>query len=251
MAIKVDYKILQDAGLTYAETQVYLTLLELGPVSAGPVLNKTGLQNSVLHRALNSLVQKGLVGFVYSGKNRVYQSEPPQRLLGLLDQKKRGVEEILPILEKKAVVFNQKYSTEMFLGLRGVFSAILSLIEDSIPGDELLSFSVIESHEVQEIYDFYRKYYLVRKEKGIVTKIMGNDRARITWEKQYTAEQLKFLHARYTDIEFPQGVIIFQDKILLIQYGKAPSAVKIKNKEMAENFRRFFYSVYNKEKDFY
>jgi sugar-specific transcriptional regulator TrmB len=251
VAIKVDFKVLQEVGLTYSEVQVYLVLLELGPATAGPLLNKTGFQNSVLHRALNSLVQKGLVGFVFSGKNKVYQSEPPQRLLGLLDQTKKGLEEILPVLEKKTSVFNQKYSSEMFLGLRGVFSAILSLIENGSHGDELLSFSVIEPHEVQEIYDFYRKYYLVRKEKGIITKIMGNNRARITWEKQYTVEQLKFLHARYTDIEFPQGVIIFQDKLLLIQYGKAPSAVKIINKEMTENFRKFFYSVYNKEKDFY
>jgi len=251
VSIRIDLGVLQEAGLTHAEAVVYVALLELGSTSAGAVLSKTGLQNSVLHRALNSLIQKGLVAFVLKGKNREYCPESPKRILALLDQKKKGVEEILPLLEKNSAALNSKYSTEMYLGKRGVFSSYLGLVEESKPGGELLSFSLIESHEDEEIHDFHKKFYLVRVEKKLITKIMANKKAQSLWEKQYSRQQLRFLHARYTNFEFPQGIVIFQNKVLLVQFGENPSSVKITSNEMAENFRKFFYSFYNKEKEVY
>ncbi len=56
----MDIRILEDIGLTNAEIKVYLALLELGTSTAGPVLSKTGLQNSVVHMTLARLIDKGI-----------------------------------------------------------------------------------------------------------------------------------------------------------------------------------------------
>lgn len=45
----MDTQILEDIGLTNAEIKVYIALLELGTSTAGPIIEKTGLQNSVVH----------------------------------------------------------------------------------------------------------------------------------------------------------------------------------------------------------
>lgn len=57
-------QILEDIGLTNAEIKVYLALLELGTATAGPILEKSHLQNSVVHMTLNKLIEKGFVTFV-------------------------------------------------------------------------------------------------------------------------------------------------------------------------------------------
>ncbi len=54
----MDVTILEDLGLTTAEIKVYIALLELGNSTAGPLVEKSGLQNSVVHRTLHSLIQK-------------------------------------------------------------------------------------------------------------------------------------------------------------------------------------------------
>ena len=74
-------QILEDIGLTPAEIKIYLALLELGATTAGPILQKTGLQNSVVHMTLNKLVDKGLISFVKEGKINHYQAANPKHII--------------------------------------------------------------------------------------------------------------------------------------------------------------------------
>ena len=88
----MDISILEDLGLTQAETKVYLALLELGSSTAGPILEKSGLQNSVVHRALNSLIAKGLINFVSEGKRKIYQATNPEKIIEATDKTKAVIE---------------------------------------------------------------------------------------------------------------------------------------------------------------
>ena len=60
----MDISILEDLGLTRGEVKVYIALLEIGSSSVGQIIEKSGLQNSVVHRALNSLIEKGLISYI-------------------------------------------------------------------------------------------------------------------------------------------------------------------------------------------
>ena len=71
----MDTKALEDIGLTQGEIKVYLALLEIGPSTAGSILEKAGIQNSVFHFCVNSLIEKGLVSYVKKNKFRVYKWE--------------------------------------------------------------------------------------------------------------------------------------------------------------------------------
>ncbi|MBS3075661.1 hypothetical protein J4429_04345 [Candidatus Pacearchaeota archaeon] len=53
------------------EIKVYINLLELGSSNAGTIIEKSGLQNSVVHRALNSLIEKALINFILEGKKKI------------------------------------------------------------------------------------------------------------------------------------------------------------------------------------
>ena len=82
----MDTSILEDIGLTGAEIKVFLTLLELGTSTAGKVVEKSGLQNAVVHRAFHSLAEKGLITYVKEGKIKHYQTIEPKQLLNFLEE---------------------------------------------------------------------------------------------------------------------------------------------------------------------
>src|SRR3989344_4392298 len=97
----MDMSILEDLGLTNGEIKVYLALSELGSSLAGLIIEKTNLQNSVVHRALHSLIAKGLITYSIEGRGRTYQISDPRNFIGYLEDKKRKFEEIIPELEKR------------------------------------------------------------------------------------------------------------------------------------------------------
>ena len=68
----MDNSILEDLGLTGAEIKVFISLLELGSSTAGKVVEKSGLQNAVVHRAFHSLAEKGLLNGHLSSEKEIH-----------------------------------------------------------------------------------------------------------------------------------------------------------------------------------
>ena len=97
----MDTSILEDIGLSAAEIKVYLTLLELGPSTSGPIIDKSKLQSSVVHRVIKTLIEKGLVTFVKIGKDKQYQATSPENILNYVDLKRKRLAEILPEEHRK------------------------------------------------------------------------------------------------------------------------------------------------------
>ncbi len=247
----MDITILQDIGLSKSEINVYLILLELGPSTSGPIINNTRLQSSVVHRSIKRLVERGLITFVKIGKDKQYQATEPKNLLNYLDLKRKKIQDLLPELELKQKVAKEKNETEMLLGKRAIFSMLDNLIKDAKAGEEFLSFSLIEAHDDQDIIKFYKHYNIQRQEKKLDVKVLVNKKVKKRYEQNYSKELLKKASIHYSTFSFPQGIIIYQESIIFVNWSESPMAVKITSSEMAKQFKRFFLQFYNKEKDAY
>ena len=64
----MDLNSFEGLGLTNAEIKVYMALLGLGIAGAGHIIEKSGLQSSVVHNTLNNLINKGFISFTLKGK---------------------------------------------------------------------------------------------------------------------------------------------------------------------------------------
>jgi sugar-specific transcriptional regulator TrmB len=244
-------EILEGLGFSKAEIKIYLALLELGPSTSGPIIQKSGLQSSVTHRALKTLLEKGIITFVKVGKDNNYQATDPKNLIDFIDNKKKKFLDLLPELEAKQKQGKSNYSTEMFLGKKAMFSTLLNIIKDAKPNENYLSFSLIEPHDDEEIVDFYETYNLRRREKRLRVKVLVNKKVKPIYEKNYTKELLKKANVRYSSFHFPQGIILFRETVTFVHWGENPYAIKITNQEMANQFKQFFLEFYNTEKDAY
>ena len=134
----MDVSILEDLGLTHAEIKVYVALLELGSTTAGPILEKSYLQNSVVHRAMNTLIEKGLINYILEGKRKIYQATNPENFFNFIEDKKKRFEEILPELKKKQLFTKKTEKATIYKGISGLKEVYSIMI--NTPGKEYNTF---------------------------------------------------------------------------------------------------------------
>ena len=104
------------------------------------------------------------------------------------------------------------------------------LVQNGKPNEEYISFSLGEEHERPGIELFYKKFILLRKEKKLDVKALVNLKVRKTVENSYTEDELKTVNIRYTDFNFPQGVAVFRDNTILMNWREKAIAIKISSK---------------------
>ena len=231
----MDTQILEDIGLSNAEIKVYLTLLELGTSTAGPILEKSGLQNSVVHMTLNKLIERGFVTFVKEGKRNHYQAANPKHIVDFINEKKERFEEILPELLIKQQQSKEKPEIITFRGIRGIKELLLELLDAG--GKEHHTFgSTGKSLMLGDAW--WVSYHKKRSQRGIKAKLLFNE-SLAYWkaEIKYPQSEVKYTKAGFEPLT---ETIIRNDKIGIIVWTDKPLGVIIHQKEAAESYDKFF-----------
>ena len=228
-------QILEDIGLTNAEIKVYLTLLELGTSTAGPILEKSGLQNSVVHMTLNKLIEKGFVTFVKEGKRNHYQAANPKHIIDFINEKKERFEEILPELLLKQQTAKEKPEIITFRGIRGIKELLLELLEAG--GKEHHTFgSTAKSLMLGDAW--WVSYDKKKSQREIKSKLLFNESlAHWKAEKKYPLSEVRYTKAGFEPLT---ETIIRNDKVGIIVWTDKPLGLIIHQKEAAESYDKFF-----------
>ncbi|PIN80198.1 hypothetical protein COV16_01370 [Candidatus Woesearchaeota archaeon CG10_big_fil_rev_8_21_14_0_10_34_8] len=235
----MDTSILEDIGLTNAEIKVYLALLELGTATAGPIIEKSGLQNSVVHMTLNKLIDKGFISSIKEGRRNHYQAANPRHITEYINEKKERFEDILPELLLKQHQAKEKPEIITFRGIKGIKELLLELLEAG--GKEHHTFgSTKESLMLGEAW--WVNYHKKRAKKGIKAKLMFNE------SLQYWKAEVKYpkSEVRYTKAGFEPltETIIRNDKIGIIIWTEKPLGILIHNKTAALSYNCFFNMIW-------
>lgn len=231
----MDTTILEDIGLTHAEIKVYLALLELGTSTAGPVLEKSGLQNSVVHMTLNKLIEKGLVSFIKEGQKKRYQAANPQHITAFINEKKERFEQILPELLLKQKMAPEKPEVTVFRGVKGIRELLYELLEAG--GNDHHTFgSAKESLMLGDAW--WVEYHKKRAAKGIIAKLLFNESLQ-SWsaETKYPKSEIRYTKAGFEPLT---ETIIRNDRIGLVIWTPKPIGILIHNAAAAKSYDAFF-----------
>ena len=231
----MDVTILEDIGLTNAEIKVYLALLELGTATAGPILDKTGLQNSVVHMTLNKLIEKGFITFTKEGKRNQYQASNPKHIVEYINEKKERFEKILPELLMKQKHAKEKPEIKTFRGIKGVRQLLLELLDAG--GSEHHTFgSAKESLILGDAW--WLEYHKKRAAKGIKARLIFNESLR-KWTdvNKYHKTEYKFTKLGFEPLT---ETIIRNRSIGIIIWTEKPMGVLIQNEVAARSYDKFF-----------
>lgn len=237
----MDTEILKEIGMTNAEIKIYISLLELGISTAGPILEKTGLQNSVVHITLHNLVKKGFVTFIKKGKVKHYRATDPQNINKMIDEKKKRLELFIPNLigiQNK----QERQDAEVFEGFQGFKNMHYEFIKGGKKGDEYLYFSFYTENlnDFEEVYNFYKEFSKERVRRGFNVKGIVPIQVKPKYKDRDKTNVL------FIDFPAPMNISIFNDKVFFTPWEDKKVSYLIHSRQLSQSFRQYFYSIWNK-----
>ncbi|PIN93241.1 hypothetical protein COU54_03895 [Candidatus Pacearchaeota archaeon CG10_big_fil_rev_8_21_14_0_10_31_24] len=243
----MDVTILEDLGLTQAEIKVYISLLELGSSSAGRILEKAGIQNSVTHRALNSLIEKGLISYILEGKKKIYQATNPENFHDFIDDKRKRFDKLLPELKKRQGASKSNSLGEIFKGKRGITQMYITLLNSN--GKEYNTFGGGDEVAYEIMGDMWWKNLHVRRiTKKIPSRQVFDESIRKFGDElnKKKMSKVKFLPKEYAQL---QETVIIGDYVGIAIFRDSPYGILIKDKVLADAYRQQFEILWNKAKN--
>lgn len=236
-------EVLEELGLSNAEVKVYLKLLELGKCKSGILIDKTKLQSSTVYHILGSLMEKGLVSYILNGKIKYYYAENPKILNELLAEKKKKLDELMPILLEKQNTSNKKQKAKIYEGFKGLKTAYLDILETMNKGEEYYFFQFpIEKLQDEKLTLFYRNYHIKRAEKGIFVKCISSTDTKESMKYLYNIKNTKI---RLIEEPSPNVIVIYKGKVLIIDWDEEPIAFLIESNAIYSSYKKFFEHKWN------
>ena len=226
-----------DNGTTTATWKTTLTALT---EKGNKELEKVAAQNhqsNAFYELVNHYIKKG--------KIKHYKATDPKHFIDFIDQKKRNFEKILPELLIKQKFTNDRNDAEVYIGYKGIMNLLLELIKDADKGDETVFFSADIDPMNKEIQDFFTKYTLIKMSKGTKTKGLAPIKLKHLFEDSVKKGHIKM---KYTNKQLPPCATIAKDKMALYTWGEKPIGYLIHSKQLAQKYRNYFYSIWNKSK---
>lgn len=237
--IMAENEVLQELGLSEAESKVYIALLETGSTLAGPVIKKTGLHRGTTYQILQRLKEKGLVSSIIKGKKQYFEPANPNRLMDVLKEKEEKLQSVLPALNQKLEESKEKQEVTVYYGIKGIRSVMDKMLEELKPNREYFDFGVsgLFRDFMGPYWDLWQKK---KREYGIKSFVIFTEEL-----KQKNPGLIKdyFGQARFHPKEYSSitDTMIYRDTVLLLIWtAKPPIAVVIKNKDNAESYKNQF-----------
>jgi sugar-specific transcriptional regulator TrmB len=225
-----------EIGMTKNEGRVYLALLELGPSLAGQISRKTGLHRRNVYDITERLIQKGIIGYIKKNNRKLFEAASPQRLKEIIDEKQKSLQEVMPELNELYQKTKEKQETNFYKGTEG----LKTIFRDQLQSKEILILGA--SNSAFEILPFYFKWYdRDRKKKKIKVRIIANKQ----FNKSIPLSEMRYLPEKYSN---PLAINIWQDKVAIILWKSPPLAIVIKNKEIADSYKKYFELIWNSAK---
>lgn len=230
----MDTQFLEDIGLTKTEAKIYLTTLDLGSALAGTISQKSGIHRRSVYDALERLIEKGLVSFVTKNNRKWFEASEPKRLLEIAGEKMRNLNQLIPILNERFGAAKEKQETVFFKGKQ----ALKNVFDDQISVGRTI-YVIGASVEASEIVKYYFTHYdKKRKSKKIPVKMIFPESSRKSPSlKKVPLSEIRFLPDKYVS---PVGTNVYGDKVAIVVWADEPVAILIKNKAVADAYKRHF-----------
>ncbi|MCD4666970.1 hypothetical protein K8R47_04145 [archaeon] len=233
----MDTNIFEELGLTNAEVKVYIQLLKLGSSHAGPIIEKTNLQTSVVHRALNTLIDKGLINYILEGKIKIYQATEPETFLDFIDEKKRKFNEILPDLKKEQLSAKKGEVATIYKGKKGLKEIYYKLI--NAKSKEYLTFGGGEQVAEFMGVSWWRNLHSKRRANKLPSRQIFDKTVKPLGKKiiGMPLTKVKFLPHEFAQF---QETVIVGDYVATNVFTENAYGFLIKDSKVAEGYKKYF-----------
>jgi sugar-specific transcriptional regulator TrmB len=241
----MDLELLEDIGLTKSEIKVYISLIEIGSSSVGPIVSKAKIASSKIYEILDKLADKGLVTTFMQDHVKHFKPVNPKRLMDYLETKKQELnkkedelKELLPQLNQLYSEKEQEFEVEVFKGYKGVYNALMEMIGTLKKGEEHLVMGGGDTPTTNpRTRLFFENIHQKRSEKGIKLRIIFNEIRRKSYKNMSI---FPHTNPRYIDFGMPSTINIYGDTTILLTMSPVPAGIRIKDKNITASYKKYF-----------
>jgi len=243
---------LSKIGLTDSETKVYTALLRLGQTTVGPIVDSAQVTRSKIYDILERLKNKGLVSSITKGSTKYFSAADPKTLLSYIEDKKSRLEEerqtiqsIMPQLLLQQQMAKHKKTAEIFTGMKGLENAFEAMVTEFSSDERFFSFGAGKGENTEAIKRFFTKLHSKRIQKKVKSLIIFNKESKGQFKQQ---ENSPLVEARYLEQTTPTAINIYKDTTIIAILTKEPITLLVKNKEAADSFKEYFWTMWKTAK---
>jgi HTH-type transcriptional regulator, sugar sensing transcriptional regulator len=242
-------------GLTDGETKVYAALLDLGETTRAELAKKSGISPSKIYDVVNRLVEKGIVSAVKKEGALHFSAANPERLSDFLDKKEEDIKSereivaaLLPSLLASYRETKEKADVEVFYGWEGMRTVYKDITRSLSKGEQNYVFGASMGIDSKQADLFFAQYHLEAEKKGYSINIIFNENVRghAKRTKYYTTHKqhnVRYLYQdTFTEFNF------YKDTVLFVMLLKKPIVIRVKSKEAADSFKKFFGMMWKQAK---
>lgn len=234
---------LQSLGLSKHEIAVYMSLINLGPSSPSAIEKDSGLHRPLVYKALNLLINKGVVTISPKGKRKTYVAESPDNLIAIFNKIEN---KFLSDIEELNILYSSPKHTKPLLtygiGAKAIRAGIRDIVESQNKGDQYYRYAPGYSLFNKKKY-LPNSYANMRDKKQLERFVIANDDGKIHSKK--LTKHVKVIPKSFDSFNDRVGVAIYGNKVLIVDY-ESESAVTINHAKFAEFQKKIFKLLYSK-----
>ncbi|MBI5871537.1 hypothetical protein HZB88_00435 [archaeon] len=229
-------ELLMDLGLSNNEAEIFLALLQQGPMTAGQIADICKLHRGGVYDTLVRLTEKGVVGYIFKDRKKIFEAINPSQLINILQEKEKKFYEVLPqlLLDYKLAKEPRAY-VEIFEGLKAFRIVLYDLLKYKKP---IQVFGIPKSAP-ETIRSFINHFHNKRIELKIPMTHIYNEDAR---ERIKYLNTLPYTEAYYLPEEFNTGVstLVCGPEVFIIAWTKSLILIRIHNQALADSYKKYF-----------
>ena len=224
-------KTLIELGWTETETDIYLTLLKKGSMSAIAVSKEIKTYRRTIYDNLNTLTNKGYVTKFQENKINYFQANTPDLIITKEQQKITNLNEILPELKHYYQNQTKTPSAEIIKGK----DALKNILNEMSQTKETIlwlggGFKILENINSE-------KQQLIKNLTKLKLKII-QPKNNINIAKKYFTKNIKYIESKYTT---GTTFFVYQDKVIIGNITNDDFfVVKITDENIAKAYKNIF-----------
>jgi len=244
---------LENLGLNKLESDIYLTLQELGEARTGLICKKLNISNSHVYTILNSLIKKGLVSYKYANKVKIFKPSDPETLKLLFGKKQEEIqqqEKSLRLLIENLKKLPKNKETESdyqyFEGISALKGMILEVYSTAPRNSEMLLLSAkSESWEVMNA--FFLDMHKIRVKKNVSLKMIMQKQTSELKKRITERKKIGLIEIQVSDFNNYGEILLTEDYLCILDTSKEtkmPCGFMIKNKIFVSLFKEIYLSLW-------
>ena len=226
---------LRELGLTDNEVRIYLLLLQHGAMNPAEIAQRLGLHRGYIYDALERMQEKEVINSVLKTNKKYFQATNPENLVELLKLRLENFQKVVPDLMKLQQLTQEETSVEVHKGKRVYRTLLKDIIASVKQNDYVYLVGVDENVLLTEVEPIYlRQYFNTIKGKNIKEKVIVKKGAKKVIDPNVQHKEIEEKYIGKTE------QVIYGDRIALFILGTPYYLIVIKNKEVADTYRKQF-----------